>query len=250
MKQEYEVLEVPIDEITPSPDNPRKTFDEKKLEALKGSIESRDLTEPIIIRKANKHIIKGERRWRAEKAAGRKTIQVRIYDVDEFRAKEMRLEQEADISDREKEDAFYALFQTGRYKSIPEMARIVGADTSSVKRYVAAKEDRIVQLNVPDEVTHVDLAQTRALGEVDTEARNELLAARAKKELSYDELTKVAQTAAEIETHDELLADFDRIQKKITDGVMDRCLTCGDVLEPHWVSCPTCGQPLQDAIRR
>jgi ParB family chromosome partitioning protein len=186
MKQEYEVLEVPIDEITPSPDNPRKTFDEKKLEALKGSIESRDLTEPIIIRKANKHIIKGERRWRAEKAAGRKTIQVRIYDVDEFRAKEMRLEQEADISDREKEDAFYALFQTGRYKSIPEMARIVGADTSSVKRYVAAKEDRIVQLNVPDEVTHVDLAQTRALGEVDTEARNELLAARAKKELSYD----------------------------------------------------------------
>jgi ParB/RepB/Spo0J family partition protein len=68
------------------------------------------VTLPILIRKSTGEIIDGERRWRAEKAAGKKTIQVRVYDVDEFEADEIRLTtqlQRVDLSDREKEDATY-----------------------------------------------------------------------------------------------------------------------------------------------
>ena len=117
----FVIKEVSINQIYPSKDNPRKTFDQEKLDALKGSIEDRDLTEPISIRKADNTIIKGHRRYLAEKALGVTRLTVRVYDVGEGRAAEMRLEAEEDLAEREKEDALYERMQSGQYESLPEV---------------------------------------------------------------------------------------------------------------------------------
>ena len=66
----YKMMELPIEKIKPSLDNPRKTFNTERLKELVESIKSIDLLEEIVVRSTdNNHyeIINGERRWRAER---------------------------------------------------------------------------------------------------------------------------------------------------------------------------------------
>ena len=201
-KQEYEVVEMAIDAIKPSPDNPRKTFDVPDLEALKGSIEERGLTEPILVRRADHTIIKGERRYRAEKLAGAKTLPVRVYDVDELTAGEMRLQGEAETPDREYEEGlakqFNAGFEVGRYKSAVHFARVIGQSESTVgqilkvhkQRENLASEDKVAV----QEVTWRDLEATTQLAKKDPEARIELLKHR--NEITQREMQKISIQAA------------------------------------------------------
>lgn len=73
------VIEIPVDQIEPDPDNPRKTIDQKELEGLAQSIASSGLKQPITVRpnasKPGHYIINfGERRWRACKLIDKPTI--------------------------------------------------------------------------------------------------------------------------------------------------------------------------------
>ena len=59
---------IPLDQIIPNPDQPRKHFDEQALRELAGSIQARGLKQPIAVRPIGDgtyQIIMGERRWRA-----------------------------------------------------------------------------------------------------------------------------------------------------------------------------------------
>lgn len=70
-KQASGVIYVDINEIKPNENQPRKVFDEAKIEELADSISSYGLIQPIILRKAEKgfEIVAGERRWRAARKA-------------------------------------------------------------------------------------------------------------------------------------------------------------------------------------
>lgn len=72
------VKEVKISEIEPGSGQPRKNFDKEKIEALAESIKEHGLIQPIIVTKAEEgyKIIAGERRWRAARVAGLKTVPV------------------------------------------------------------------------------------------------------------------------------------------------------------------------------
>jgi len=72
------VTEVALDEIVPSPLQPRKQFNEENLEELKQSISELGIIQPLIIRKVgNKlELIAGERRWRASQLLGLATVPV------------------------------------------------------------------------------------------------------------------------------------------------------------------------------
>ena len=72
------VKEVKISEIEPDSGQPRKNFDKEKIEALAESIKEHGLIQPIIVTKAEEgyKIIAGERRWRAARVAGLKTVPV------------------------------------------------------------------------------------------------------------------------------------------------------------------------------
>jgi len=72
------VTEVPIDDLVPSPLQPRKHFSEGSLTELKNSIAELGIIQPLIIRKVDGRIelIAGERRWRASRMLGLKTVPV------------------------------------------------------------------------------------------------------------------------------------------------------------------------------
>jgi ParB family chromosome partitioning protein len=73
--------EVPINQISPNPRQPRQVFDETALNELIASIKSIGILQPPVVRKVaeNKYeLIMGERRFRAAKAAGLTSIPVII----------------------------------------------------------------------------------------------------------------------------------------------------------------------------
>lgn len=74
--KEEEVQELPIDELRVNPYQPRKTFNEDSLQELSESIKEHGVFQPIIVKKSIKgyEIVAGERRFRASKLAGKKTI--------------------------------------------------------------------------------------------------------------------------------------------------------------------------------
>lgn len=72
------VTQVPIDDLVASPLQPRKHFSEESLEELKQSIEQLGIIQPLIVRivDGQMELIAGERRWRASRMLGLKTVPV------------------------------------------------------------------------------------------------------------------------------------------------------------------------------
>lgn len=87
------ITEIKIDSIVPNKSQPRKQFEEESLEELKESIEEFGVIQPIIVRKTRSsyEIIAGERRWRAAKAAGLKTIPCIVRTSDDREAMKLAL---------------------------------------------------------------------------------------------------------------------------------------------------------------
>ena len=76
-------MNIPINKIKPDPDQPRRTFNEEKMQALEASIRADGFRTqyPIIVNGGN-IIVDGERRWRAAKAVGIKEVPVEVkHDV-------------------------------------------------------------------------------------------------------------------------------------------------------------------------
>jgi ParB/RepB/Spo0J family partition protein len=87
---------IPINRITPSSSNPRKTFDQTALDELAESIRRHGLLSPIAVRPdpetVNTYtVIAGERRWKACAIAGLKNVPCRVYDIDEHTALEIQM---------------------------------------------------------------------------------------------------------------------------------------------------------------
>jgi ParB family chromosome partitioning protein len=79
----HQLVEVDLSKIEANPDQPRKHFNQSKLEELALSLKEHGLVQPIIVKKLpnqNYQIIAGERRWRASKLAGIDKIPVIIRD--------------------------------------------------------------------------------------------------------------------------------------------------------------------------
>ena len=67
------VAGIPLDQIVPNPYQPREDFDPEALQELAGSIRTLGIIQPLTLRQTGPtsyQIISGERRYRAEKAAG------------------------------------------------------------------------------------------------------------------------------------------------------------------------------------
>lgn len=79
--------------ICPNPNQPRKAFEQDKLEELTESIKKYGVIQPIIVRKDGEiyNIIAGERRWRACKNANIKSIPCIVRDIENKNASEIAL---------------------------------------------------------------------------------------------------------------------------------------------------------------
>ena len=87
------VVELNITEIEPMLNQPRKIFDKEKMQELTDSIRENGVIQPILVVKDKNGytIVAGERRWRAAKAAGLKTIPAIIKDYTDNKKKQVAL---------------------------------------------------------------------------------------------------------------------------------------------------------------
>ena len=127
-KNDPAIIEVPMSRVYPNPDQPRKEFDEAKLEELAGSIKEYGVLEPIVVtpRKDRYMIIAGERRFRASTLARLETIPARVIVADDALVEELALlenVQRQDLNAIEEGEAYQRLLK--RY-TVDELAKKLG----------------------------------------------------------------------------------------------------------------------------
>lgn len=88
-----DIVEIDIADIRSNPYQPRTHFDEEALKELAESIKEHGLLEPIIVKKSIKgyELVAGERRTKASKLAGLKTIPAIIKDFNDLQMMELAL---------------------------------------------------------------------------------------------------------------------------------------------------------------
>jgi len=130
------VMQLPIESVQRSAGQPRKSFDEKRLEELAGSIREHGVLEPILVRRAGAGyaIVAGERRWRAAQRAGLREIPALLREANDRESFEMALVenlQRADLNAMEEAEAFEALTREHGLTQ-EQVAERVGKERSTV----------------------------------------------------------------------------------------------------------------------
>lgn len=87
------IIRVPLNNIKPSPLQPRENFDPQSLEELTQSIKEKGVIQPILVRRRgeNYELIAGERRLRAANMLNLKEIPVIVKEVDDRDSLELSL---------------------------------------------------------------------------------------------------------------------------------------------------------------
>ena len=90
---ENAVVEIPIGDIDPNREQPRKRFDEESLRQLAASISHSGVIQPIIVypRDGRYVIVAGERRYRASRMAGLSAIPAIVRSYDRVKQMEVAL---------------------------------------------------------------------------------------------------------------------------------------------------------------
>ena len=112
------VSRLPINDIEPNRDQPRKTFDEEALGELAKSIADHGVIQPLLVRPmtdGSYQMIAGERRWRASRMAGLTEVPVVIREMSDSEAMELALVenlQREDLNPIEEARGFQLLMET------------------------------------------------------------------------------------------------------------------------------------------
>lgn len=130
------VIELKITEIEANENQPRKNFDEEALNSLAGSIKEHGVVQPIIVRREDENykIVAGERRWRAARLAGLKTVPVVVKDYSETQILEIALIenlQREDLNPVEEANAYKALMEEHSF-SQDEIGKRIGKSRSAI----------------------------------------------------------------------------------------------------------------------
>jgi ParB family chromosome partitioning protein len=127
---------VSVDQIRPSPFNPRKTFLEEDLVELADSIRQKGLVQPIIVRPephgAGFEIVAGERRWRAAQKAGVHLVPVIVRDLGDQEVLELAIienVQRADLNAIEEATGYRDLVERFGYTQ-DRLAEVIGKSRS------------------------------------------------------------------------------------------------------------------------
>ncbi len=146
------VTTLPLREIEPDKDQPRKEFSESALAELAASIAEHGLLQPIAVRPAPSaagryQIIAGERRWRAARMAGLVEVPVVIREVSDEEAMELAL-----IENLQRED-LDAVEEAFGYQQLIERCGLTQEQAAQkLGRSRSAVANSLRLLNLPSEV--------------------------------------------------------------------------------------------------
>lgn len=130
------LLNLCVDEIEENPFQPRRDFSEAEIASLAESLKEHDMLQPILVRRVNgRHqLISGERRLRAAKQAGWKTIPARLREADDRLVAELAIVenlQRQDLNPIEKALSFKRYLDEHRC-SQEDLARRLKIDRSTI----------------------------------------------------------------------------------------------------------------------
>lgn len=176
-------VEVPLAKIVPNPNQPRRDFDEEKLDELADSIKKNGLIQPIVVRKhgIGYEIIAGERRYQASKRAGLERVPVIVKDVDDaemYRLALIENIQRDDLNPIEEAKGYKTLIAMNGVKSLGDLSELVSKSRSSISNIIRL-------LKLPEEVQdmvsdgRLTYATARAILAIDGEERQIALAQKA-----------------------------------------------------------------------
>ena len=132
-------ISLSLDLIDPSPTNPRKTFDEQKLQELAASIKGKGLLQEVTVRPKGERyeLVFGERRWRASKIAGLTEIDVKVRDLNDAQVIELQIIencQRDDVPPLEEAEGFKMLHEQHGY-SVQDLV----SKTGRTEKYVRSR---------------------------------------------------------------------------------------------------------------
>lgn len=193
---------LPLAQIRPNKDQPRKDFDEERLEELAESIRTLGLVQPITVEPLGNgtyQIIAGERRWRAAQRAGLQEIPVYIRTTNASERRELTLIeniQRQDLNAIEVALAYQEILESQQLTQ-EELARRIGKKRSSIANYLRLlRLPAEIQLGLTQRL--IDMGHARALLQVeDPERQMELYQLIRTEHLSVRAVEELARAIAE-----------------------------------------------------
>ena len=164
--------EIPISQIEPNPDQPRREFDPTAMEELAGSIKTMGIIAPITLRQVSPdhyQIIAGERRWRASQMAGLTTIPAYIRTADDESVMELALVeniQREDLNAIEIALAYEHLAETSGMTQ-EKISERVGKSRTAVTNYMRLLK-LPAQIQMALKNREIDMGHARALLSLDS----------------------------------------------------------------------------------
>ncbi len=143
------ISELRITELEANQNQPRRNFDDQSLQELADSIKQHGVVQPIIVRKIdeNYQIVAGERRWRAARLAGLKSVPVVVKDYSNIQVMEIAL-----IENLQRQD-LNAIEEAIAYKSLIEEHDMTQEEISEkIGRSRSAIANTLRLLNLPGEI--------------------------------------------------------------------------------------------------
>ncbi len=126
---------IPIEQLRPSPLNPRASFPEEELEEMAGSIAEKGVVQPLIVRPfatGGYEIVAGERRWRASQKAGISVVPAIVRDLTDQDVLELAIienVQRTDLNAIEEARGYHELISRFGYTQ-DDLGRIIGKSRS------------------------------------------------------------------------------------------------------------------------
>ncbi len=191
---------LPLTEIVPNKEQPRKTFDEGALEELADSIKQHGVLQPLLVRplpSGGYQLVAGERRWRASRIAGLKEVPVVVKELSDVETMEIAIIenlQREDLNPIEEAEGLQALIDRCGFTQ-EEVATSVGKSRPAI-----ANALRLLKL--PSEVREmtkngeISAGHARALLAFDNEAMiNEVAQNIVKNNLTVRDVERLAKTS-------------------------------------------------------
>lgn len=193
------VLQVPVDHVRANPHQPRREFDEERLDELAESIKNHGIIQPITVRYLGEkrfELISGERRLRASKLAGLDLIPAYVRDADDEQSMAFAL-----IENIQREDLNALEVAQGYQRLIEEFNYTQGQVAERVGKSRTAVANMLRLLNLPDFIQTalkkelISMGHARALVSIESgEDQQKLLKKTIQNNWSVRDIEKAVRT--------------------------------------------------------
>lgn len=205
------LVDLPINQIEPNPDQPRKTFESEAMASLEKSLDKQGLLQPIIVtRRDDKYqIVAGERRWRAAKNLGWTSIAAIVRSYTEQKQLELSI---VENLQRKNLNMFeiatsYAKLRSQFNMNTDQIAEMLGRHRRSIYMYLGLlkftdkQRELIVENKIPPSLAAI-------LSEIPESARDQAVRRAVKEKWSVNDARRYAALCRDAEAGNKSFADL------------------------------------------